>query len=146
MKLGVFTCLLGNLPFEEALAYFASMGIRTVEIGTGGYPGKAHADPDVLLNDEKKFSEFKALIEKYNLEISALSCHANPVHPTNRRPRILTKPFATRFCLRKNSAFETSTPSPVPRGLGGGQSAQLGNLPVGLTSIPRFWSGSGTRC
>lgn len=81
MKLGVFTCLLGNLPFEEALAYFASMGIRTVEIGTGGYPGKAHADPDVLLNDEKKFSEFKALIEKYNLEISALSCHANPVHP-----------------------------------------------------------------
>lgn len=25
--------------------------------------------------------EFKALIKKYNVEISALSCHANPIHP-----------------------------------------------------------------
>jgi sugar phosphate isomerase/epimerase len=52
-----------------------------VEIGCGGYPGNSHADPKVLLHDEKKFSEFKALIAKYNVEISALSCHANPVHP-----------------------------------------------------------------
>ncbi len=81
MKLGVFTCLLGDLPFEDALKYFASLGIEMIEIGCGGYPGNTHADPEVLLHDEKKFSEFKALIAKYNLEISALSCHANPVHP-----------------------------------------------------------------
>lgn len=81
MKLGVFTCLLGDLPFEDALKYFASLGIEMIEIGCGGYPGNAHADPEVLLRDEEKFSEFKALIAKYNLEISALSCHANPVHP-----------------------------------------------------------------
>lgn len=81
MKLGVFTCLLGDLPLEEALECFASLDIEMVEIGCGGYPGNSHADPQVLLNDEKKFSEFKALIAKYNLEISALSCHGNPVHP-----------------------------------------------------------------
>jgi sugar phosphate isomerase/epimerase len=52
-----------------------------VEIGCGGYPGTQHADPDVLLNDEAKLEEFKAIIKKYNVEISALSCHANPVHP-----------------------------------------------------------------
>ena len=81
MKIGVITNLLGNLPLEEALEYFVSKGIEMVEIGCGGYPGDAHANPDVLLNDEAKLEKFKALIKKYNVEISALSCHANPVHP-----------------------------------------------------------------
>ncbi|MDR1628782.1 MAG: sugar phosphate isomerase/epimerase [Oscillospiraceae bacterium] len=81
MKLGVFTTLLSNLSLEEALKYFTSLGIEMVEIGCGGYPGNAHADPDVLLNDEQKLAEFKALIAKYNVTISALSCHSNPVHP-----------------------------------------------------------------
>lgn len=81
MKIGVITNLLGNLPLEEALEYFVSKGIEMVEIGCGGYPGDAHANPDVLLNDETKLEEFKALLKKYNVEISALSCHGNPVHP-----------------------------------------------------------------
>ncbi len=81
MKLGVFTTLLSNLPFEEALKYFTSLGIEAVEIGCGGYPGNAHANPDVLLNDNKALDDFKELIKKYNVEISALSCHSNPVHP-----------------------------------------------------------------
>ena len=81
MKLGVFTTLLSNLPFEEALKYFKSLGIEAVEIGCGGYPGNAHANPDILLNDEKALEDFKALIKKYDVVISALSCHGNPVHP-----------------------------------------------------------------
>lgn len=81
MKIGVITNLLGNKPLEEALEYFVSKGIEMVEIGCGGYPGNAHANPDVLLNDEAKLEEFKALLKKYNVEISALSCHGNPVHP-----------------------------------------------------------------
>ena len=81
MKLGVFTCLLQNLPLEEALKYFKSLGIEMVEIGCGGYPGNAHANPEELLNDDKKFEEFKATVAKYDMQISALSCHGNPVHP-----------------------------------------------------------------
>ena len=81
MKLGVFTTLLSNLSFEEALKYFKSLGIEMVEIGCGGYPGNAHANPEILLNDEKALEDFKALIKKYDVEISALSCHGNPVHP-----------------------------------------------------------------
>ncbi|MBQ4208092.1 MAG: sugar phosphate isomerase/epimerase [Clostridia bacterium] len=81
MKLGVLTNLLGDLPLEEALKIFTGLGIEMVEIGCGGYPGKDHADPDVLLNDEQALADFKALLKKYNVEISALSCHANPVHP-----------------------------------------------------------------
>lgn len=81
MKLGVFTTLLSNLSLEEALQYFQSLGAQMVEIGCGGYPGNAHADPEVLLNDADKLAAFQALIAKYGMNISALSCHANPVHP-----------------------------------------------------------------
>ena len=81
MKIGVITNLLGNLPLEQALEYFASKGIEMVEIGCGGYPGDAHAKPAELLADDKKCEEFQALLKKYNVEISALSCHGNPIHP-----------------------------------------------------------------
>lgn len=81
MKLGVLTNLMSDKPLEEVLKYLTEKGVEAVEIGCGGYPGSAHADPKVLLNDDKKVEEFKALIKKYNVTISALSCHANPVHP-----------------------------------------------------------------
>ena len=81
MKLGVLTNLFANMSLDEALAKFKSMGIEAVEIGCGGYPGNAHANPEILLNDEKALEDFKALIKKYDVEISALSCHGNPVHP-----------------------------------------------------------------
>lgn len=81
MKIGVVTNVVGHMPFADALAYFKSMGIQMVEIGCGGYPGKDHCDPDILLNDEEKFSEFMKLIADSGLEVSALSCHGNPVHP-----------------------------------------------------------------
>lgn len=81
MKLGVFTVLLGNQSLEKALAYLHESGVQAVEIGTGGFPGTAHANPDELLQDEKKLQGFKDLITKYDMEISALSCHGNPVHP-----------------------------------------------------------------
>lgn len=81
MKLGVFTTLLSDVPFERACQYFHELGLQMVEIGCGGYPGNAHADPDVLLQDEAAFQAFCDTLKKYDLEISALSCHGNPVHP-----------------------------------------------------------------
>lgn len=39
MKLGVFAVLFGDKKFEEALDMIAEMGLESVEIGTGGYPG-----------------------------------------------------------------------------------------------------------
>ena len=52
-----------------------------MEIGAGGYPGKAHCDPDVLLADEGKLKAFKNAVESRGLIISALSAHGNPLHP-----------------------------------------------------------------
>lgn len=81
MKLGVFTVVLGDRDLEAACKYLSEKGVQTVEIGCGGYPGTAHCDPEILLNDDKKLEEFQAVIKKYHLEISAISCHCNPIHP-----------------------------------------------------------------
>jgi len=81
MKLGVFTTLLSKQPLAQALAYFKALGIEMVEIGCGGYPGDAHANAEELLADPAKLQAFKDTIAEYGLEISALSCHGNPVHP-----------------------------------------------------------------
>ncbi len=81
MKLGVFNPILAGMSFEDAMKYLADSGVQAVEIGCGGFPGKAHCDPAVLLNDEAELEKFKAVLEKNHLEISALSTHGNAVHP-----------------------------------------------------------------
>lgn len=81
MKLGVLTNLMSDRSLEDALKYLTARDVEAIELGCGGYPGKAHADPAILLGDDKKLAEFKELIAKYNVTISGLSCHANPLHP-----------------------------------------------------------------
>ena len=81
MKLGVFSPVLNSMSTEEAFAYLNKSGVQAVELGTGGSPGKAHCDPDILLADESKITDLQDLAKKYDLEINALSCHGNGVHP-----------------------------------------------------------------
>ncbi len=89
MKLGVLTNLMGDKSLEEVLAYLKPKGVQAVEIGCGGFPGKAHADPAVLLTDEEKLAQFQSVLKKYDMEISGLSAHGNPLHPN----RALAKQF-----------------------------------------------------
>jgi sugar phosphate isomerase/epimerase len=84
MKLGVFLVLFSGKKFEEALDIAKDLGLEAVEIGTGNYPGNAHCNPDELLSDEGKIKAFKQAVEKRGLEISALSCHGNPLHPDKK--------------------------------------------------------------
>lgn len=81
MKLGVFTVLFQHLPLSEALDIVSAAGIEAIEIGAGGYPGTAHCQPEELLGDERKLKEFRQAVDGRGLKISALSCHANPLHP-----------------------------------------------------------------
>ena len=99
MKLGVFTTLLSNIPLEDALKYFKSLGIEMVEIGCGGFPGNAHANPEELLADEGKLQAFKDLIKKYDMQISALSCHGNPVHPDRAQAQMFDKAIKDTILL-----------------------------------------------
>lgn len=81
MKLGVMSPVLNSMSLEESLKYLNSLGVDCLEIGAGGYPGKAHLDPKDYLNNPQKVQEFKDLLKKYNIELSAVSCHGNPIHP-----------------------------------------------------------------
>jgi sugar phosphate isomerase/epimerase len=81
MKVGAFAVLLADRPLEQALDYLQSMGLDMVEIGTGGYPNDAHAKPAELLADPAKLAAFKQAVDSRGFQISALSCHGNPLHP-----------------------------------------------------------------
>ena len=81
MKLGVLTVPLGGISLDEACRFLAQQGVQMVEIGCGGYPGKAHCDAAALLKDDKKCEELLAAVRGNGLEISALSSHGNMIHP-----------------------------------------------------------------
>lgn len=99
MKLGVFTVLLSAKGLEESLAYLKESGVQAVELGAGGYPGKAHINPDELLNDESAINKIKEMIKKYDMTISALSCHGNPVHPQKEIARSFHEDFEKAVLL-----------------------------------------------
>ena len=81
MKLSVFAVLLADRSLDDACKYLKDSGVQAIEIGAGGFPGKAHCNPAELLKDDKKIEEFRNTIEKHGLEIAALSTHGNAVHP-----------------------------------------------------------------
>lgn len=81
MKVGVFTVILRNMPFEQALDYLANLGVQTVEIGTGAFTGTDHCDADELLSSDAKAKAFLNSIHSRGLQISCLSVHGNPIHP-----------------------------------------------------------------
>ena len=81
MRIGVFTVLFQNLPFEEALDKIVAAGIQAVEIGSGGYPGSHHCPVDELLESEDKRRAYVKAITSRGLILSALSCHYEPLHP-----------------------------------------------------------------
>lgn len=81
MKLSVMNPVLSGKTLEEALQYLSSLGVDSMEIGAGGFPGDCHLKPQELLDNPAKAEEMKALFKKYNMEISCVSCHGNPLHP-----------------------------------------------------------------
>jgi sugar phosphate isomerase/epimerase len=109
MKLGVFAVLLGNKSLDEALDYLTKSGVQAVELGTGGYPGKAHVNPEELLQDEDKLKEFIKTIEKYNVIISTLSVHGNPVHPQKEIAEKFHKDFENTVLLAEKLGIKLVT-------------------------------------
>lgn len=81
MKLGVLTVPLYDRSLEEAVKWLSERKVTALEIGCGGFPGNTHINPDDYLGNPSKLEELKALFAKYNMEVAALSCHGNAVHP-----------------------------------------------------------------
>ena len=81
MKVGVFTAMFRTPSFDEVLDYVVSVGVDAVEIPCGGYVGDTHCKPAELLNAPDAIAALKKAIDERGLTISALSAHANPLHP-----------------------------------------------------------------
>lgn len=93
MKLCVFSPVLSSMSLEEALRYLSAQGVQALELGAGGSPGKAHADVLALDKDDRKIQALKALFEKYDMEIAAISVHGNGVHPDPAQAKLATDEF-----------------------------------------------------
>ena len=81
MKLGVMNPVLNQYDFEDALKYLHELGVQAIEIGAGGYPGDVHLKPEDLICKPENVKAYKELLAKYDIEIAAISCHGNPLHP-----------------------------------------------------------------
>jgi len=81
MKLGCLTAMFSAKSLKETLDILRPFGLQAIEIGTGNYPGSAHLDVPGLLASKAKCDELKKMLKGEGLEISALSCHGNCLHP-----------------------------------------------------------------
>lgn len=93
MKLGVFTVVFRARPLNAVLDYVVQQGLQTVEIAVGGYVGNAHCRPSDLLQDKDALTRFQAAIRSRGLEISALSCHGNALHPNPEEAKRFQEDF-----------------------------------------------------
>src|SRR2546421_243905 len=81
MKIGVFTVLYRDLPFEAALDKIVAQGVDAVEVSTGNYAGTDHCDAAALVEDDVARRRFKEAVNSRGLVISGFSQHGNPLHP-----------------------------------------------------------------
>lgn len=107
MKLGVLTVCLQDKSLEDALRYLSNLGVQTIELGTGGYPGTAHVNPNELLGDDGKIKQLEDTVKKYGLEISAFSCHGNPVHPVKEIAEKFQQDFEKTVLLAEKMGVDT---------------------------------------
>ena len=78
-----------------------------MELGTGGYTNNNHLKPEVYLDHPDKIAEFKELLKEFDLEISVLSCHGNPVHPNKEKAAAYHQVFVNTCRLAEQLGVDT---------------------------------------
>ncbi len=81
LKLGAYTAPLHDKPLEEMLQIIADLGLTSVEVNSGGFIGTPHIPVEKLLESETAREEYLATFEKFDIELTALNCNGNPLHP-----------------------------------------------------------------
>ena len=107
MKLSVLIGALGGRSLDAALDFLAQRGVQAVEVGCGGYPGKEFCDPEKLLSDRAALRDFRAAFQDRGLEIAALSCHGNPVHPDRDLAQRFHREFENAVYLAQELGVNT---------------------------------------
>ncbi|GLR10786.1 hypothetical protein COO59_08685 [Mixta theicola] len=81
MKLALCTDVLAELSFPAMLDKVKSYGISGVEMTAGGWSPCPHVKTEELLASAEKLNQFRAELDKRDMEIVALNCSGNPLAP-----------------------------------------------------------------
>jgi len=107
MKLSVFSPVFNGTSLEEALKLLHEKGVQAIELGAGGFPGTDHLDPNKLIDNETEIKKIKDLLKKYEIEICALSCHGNAVHPNKEIAAAFHNDFEKTCILAEQLGVKT---------------------------------------
>ena len=107
MELSVMSPVLSQMNLDQALEYLSSLGVDSLELGAGGYPGKAHMDAREYLEHPEKIEELKALLQKHNMKLSAIACHGNPVHPNAKLAQSFHEDFVAAMKVAARLGVDT---------------------------------------
>ena len=93
MELGFVSAILGDLSFEEVIAFASDNGFSCVELmcwPTGKaerkYAGVTHIDVSGM--DEKKAAQINGFIKSKGVKISSLGYYPNPLDPDNEKSKV----------------------------------------------------------
>ena len=81
IPIGVFDPVYEHLSLDAMLDKVSALGLEAMEIGTGGYPNNKHCPVDDLVADPSKAKAWLKKFHDKNIQVAALSCHGNPIHP-----------------------------------------------------------------
>jgi sugar phosphate isomerase/epimerase len=81
VQLALQTDSVRALPFEQVLDLCEELGVRDLEIPTGGQSSAPHLKIDELLGDPASLARFGDQLASRGLTIAALNCSAWPLHP-----------------------------------------------------------------
>jgi len=130
MRIGVLTPLLSQLRLDAVLKKLGALNIKTVELGTGNYPGDAHCKLS-MIEAPSELAEFKKVLADNGATISALSCHGNPLHPDKNRAKHDQEVSRKTILLAEKLGVPVVIDfSGMPRRYPHRQGTQLGNLPL----------------
>src|SRR5438874_676056 len=81
MHIGAISSVFVDRPLREAAERMHALGLKSIEIGVGGYFPKTHCDPAKLLADRAALAQFQATLTEFDLTLSAFAIHGRPLHP-----------------------------------------------------------------
>ena len=107
MKLSVFSPVFNGTSLEDMLKTLHEKGVQAVELGTGGFPGTDHINPDNLIDKPDEIKKIQDLLVKYEIEICAFSCHGNAVHPDKKVAEKANSDFEKTCILAEQMGIDT---------------------------------------
>ena len=87
MRIGLVTDSLAHLPLDAMLEKAAGFGIATLEFGCGNWSPAPHLNLVEMQESGIARRDFLEKLAAHGLELSALNCSGNPLHPGDQGVR-----------------------------------------------------------